>query len=329
MPSRKDMSHGAVAVPRSPTFAPNSNLPGSLRFPLLVILSLTLSASLYTLAADFSGGELAGISRTLNEWWEAVGLMGWRSIELGVGWWGGYDGVDLASLTLLSHLPPLYLATTFYSIRPTTVITSLAIDILSTYIPFRLLRPLSPTHNIEAPKAAVSNRAIINDLPVRTYTTLLAAGIYSVVVYGSYYSWLPVYLVTHFDGMRDISAAHSAALPYLLASFVPVGYAAREFLFTPSTGSQSNRGDAVSSAFNPESATLGETVKHNLWDYPKRTQVIIGRTATLVAVTGFNTWIRTYASIEGSEIYGAAGWAGVWAAGAATTGVALWWVGDV
>lgn len=92
MPSRKDMSHGAVAIPRSPSVAPSSSLPGSLRFPLLVILSLTLSASLYTFAADFSVGELAGISRSLNEWWEVVGLLGWRTTELGIGWWGEYDG---------------------------------------------------------------------------------------------------------------------------------------------------------------------------------------------------------------------------------------------
>jgi hypothetical protein len=33
-------------------------------------------------------------------------LTGYR-IELGIGWFGGYDGYDLAALSLLSHGPPV------------------------------------------------------------------------------------------------------------------------------------------------------------------------------------------------------------------------------
>jgi hypothetical protein len=36
--------------------------------------------------------------------WEGIILMGNR-IELAIGWWGGYDGYDLAALTVLSHGP--------------------------------------------------------------------------------------------------------------------------------------------------------------------------------------------------------------------------------
>ncbi|KAI9809500.1 MAG: hypothetical protein M1827_006806 [Pycnora praestabilis] len=291
MTPRKEMSGQAVSIGYAPAPVTTSKLPNAMRFPLLAILSLSFSSLLYTLAADFAVGELAGVSRSLNEWWEVLGLVGWRIVELGVGWYGGYDA--------------------------------------AIYLPFRFLRPLSPTHNATAPKSAVANHSIINDLPVRIYTTLLAASIYSVVVYASYYTWLPVYLVVHFDGMRNISAAHSAAVPALLASFVPIGYAAREFIFTPSTGARMDRGDAIASAFNPATATLGETVWHNVWGYPKRTKVIIERTATLVVVSGLNTWLQTYVTIEGAEGSGAAGWSGVWAAAGALTGAVLWWVGDV
>jgi len=232
-------------------------------------------------------------------------------------------------LTLLSHLPPLYLLTTFYSIRPSTVVTSLAIDLATTYIPFRLLRPLSATHNLHAPKRSVANRSIINDLPVRALTTLLAAGIYGVAMYSSFYTWLPVHLVLHFDGLRDISAAHTAALPFLIASFLPVGYAAREFLFTPATGARLDLGDIRARAFNPATATLGETIRYNLWGYSKRTRVLIKRTATLIAVSGFNTWLQTYVTVEGAEGYGAAGWSAIWATAAALTGLVYLWVGDV
>ncbi len=188
---------------------------------------------------------------------------------------------------------------------------------------------MSATHSLHAPKGSVANRSIINDIPVRALTTLLAAGIYGVLVYGSYSTWLPVHLVVYFDGLRDISTAHTAALPFLIASFIPVGYAAREFLFAPATGARLNLGDIRARAFNPATATLGETVMYNLWGYSKRTRELIKRTATLVAVSGFNTWLQTFVTVEGVESYGAAGWAAVWAGAAALTGLMYAWVGDV
>ncbi|MCJ1366581.1 hypothetical protein MMC16_005710 [Acarospora aff. strigata] len=329
MVRRKEMSNGTVAVGSAPAPLPASKLPAALRFPLLVTLSLSLSSLLYSFSSDYTAGDLATVSRSLNKWSEVAELIGWRTVELGIGWWGEYDSYDLASLTLLSHLPTLYLLRTFYSIHPTTVLTSLAIDLLTTYIPFRLLRPVSPTHSLHAPKGSVANRAIINDIPLRALTTILAAGIYGVVIFGSYSTWLPVHLAVHFEGLRDISAAHTSALPFLIATFIPVGYAAREFLFSPATGALLNLGDITARAFNPATATLGETIKYNVWGYSKRTRELIKRTATLVAVSGFNTWLQAYVTIEGAENYGAAGWAAVWATAAALTGLMYSWVGDV
>lgn len=209
------------------------------------------------------------------------------------------------------------------------MISCLTIDALTAYIPFSLLRDVSATHQPGAPKGAVSNRSIINDLSIRIYTSLLAAGIYGVIVFGSFGSWLPVYLIIHFDGIRDISAAHSAALPFLICSFLPLGLAAREFLFTTATGARPDAHDRKVASFNPETATLGETIMYNIWGHSKRTRTLIQRTATLVSVTAFHTWLQTYVAIEGTEGYGAAGWSGIWAVAATATGVAYWWVGDV
>ena len=138
-----------------------------------------------------------------------------------------------------------------------------------------------------------------------------------------------MHLVIYFDGLRDISAAHSAALPYLIASSLPIGYAAREFIFTPATGARPDLGDIRAKAFNPETATLMETVRYNVWGFSKRTRTLVKRTATLVAVAGAHAWLQVYVTIEGAEGYGAAGWAGVWATAAALTGAAFWWVADV
>lgn len=139
-----------------------------------------------------------------------------------------------------------------------------------------------------------------------------------------------MHLVLHFDGLPTIAPAHAAAaLPRLLLTLLPLGYAAREFLFAPATGARLNLGDIRARAFNPATATLAETVRYNLWGYSKRTRELIKRTATLVVVSGFNTWLQTFVTVEGVESVGAAGWAGVWAAAAVGTGLVYAWVGDV
>jgi len=74
--------------------APSSGFPAQLRFPVLVILSMTLSSVLYSVASPFTSGDLATVSRSHDEWWEVAGLLGWKAAQLAVGWYGGYDSVD-------------------------------------------------------------------------------------------------------------------------------------------------------------------------------------------------------------------------------------------
>ena len=170
---------------------------------------------------------------------------------------------------------------------------------------------------------------MINDTGVQIYTSLLAAGIYTVVVFASYGFWLPSFLVIHFDGLRDITPVYSQNFPWLILSFLPTGFAAKAFLFTPATAAKADKYDKKTAAFNPETATLGETVAYNLWGYSHRARKLIRRTATLVAVSGAHTIIQTYSSLEGAEFAGAAGWSGVWGLAATLTGAAFLWVGDV
>ena len=91
MVRRKEMSNGTVAVGSRPATVPTSKLPVALRFPLLVILSLSLSSLLYSVASDYTAGDLATVSRSLNKWSEVGELIGWRTVELGIGWWAEYD----------------------------------------------------------------------------------------------------------------------------------------------------------------------------------------------------------------------------------------------
>ena len=101
------------------------------------------------------------------------------------------------------------------------------------------------------------------------------------------------------------------------------------FLFTPATAAKADKYDKQTAAFNPETATLGETVMYNLWGYSHRARKLIRRTAVLVAVGGAHTIIQTYGTLEGAELVGAAGWSSVWGLAATLTGAAFLWVGDV
>lgn len=74
----------------SPELQP-AKLSSALRFPSLVFLSFGLSLTLYSFVSRVTAGDLSTVSRSLNDWWEIAGLIGWKTIELAVGWWGNYD----------------------------------------------------------------------------------------------------------------------------------------------------------------------------------------------------------------------------------------------
>jgi hypothetical protein len=285
------------------------------------------------------GGELAAVSRSLNETWQVLAILGWKVVELGLGWFGDYDDVDIAALAVLSHVPHLYFLTAFYNISAQTATLSLIINVLSISIPTRLLRRRSPTHDAAAPASAVPNRFIMRDLPTRIATSVLAAAIYGVILYGSQRSWLPVFLVTHFDGLRSLQKAHEAIFPLLIATMIPVGWAAREFLFLPALAARGEE-DAIrelerrgkrnpSKEFDPATASLSETLWWNFWGWKLHQKVLINRTAVLLVFSGLNVWMQTFVAVEGSDIIGAAGWASLWAIAGMINAEAFSWVSNV
>lgn len=209
------------------------------------------------------------------------------------------------------------------------MLSCLAVDLLAMAIPFNLLRRVSPAHADDAPQGSIANRSIVTDLPTQVFASLLASGVYAFVVYGSYYTWLPIHLVTNFDGLRSMGGIYEAQFLTLALLYIPAGVAAKVFLFTPATASKKDFADAQRAAFDPKTATLEETLWYNVWGFSKRGRVMISRTAILSGVTFLYSWLQVYASIEGAESLGAAGWACVWAIAAALTGVAYYWVINV
>ena len=220
--------------------------------------------------------------------------------ELGLGWFGGYDGYDLAALSLLSRGPPLYLLGTFYGVRATALTTTLLIDTLTAYIPFRLLRPISSAHMAtkDHPSAAVPNREVVTDYTIQTITSLLAASIYSVTLYGAYQTYLPTHLVTYFEGITSITAAHRATPISLTPITLILGLACKSFIFTPVAALPKPK----ATHFDPSTATLSETFWYNVWGYKPRTKVILSRTLVLMLVSGVNTFIQTFVTIDGVEV---------------------------
>jgi hypothetical protein len=87
----------ATATGSSPAPLPASKLPASLRFPLVIILSLSISTLAYTTVADLTDRELSSVSRSLNEWWHPIAALAWRAITLAVAWYNNYDGTVISS----------------------------------------------------------------------------------------------------------------------------------------------------------------------------------------------------------------------------------------
>lgn len=81
-PRREKRGTKAVAVAQKTdavSITPPSSLPPALRFPLLVLTSLALSSLLYSLVAEYTAGDLARVSRSLERWWEVGALVAWRT----------------------------------------------------------------------------------------------------------------------------------------------------------------------------------------------------------------------------------------------------------
>ena len=84
-------SNAPSTEPPNSYFSSTFKIPAPLRFPLLVLMSFTSSASLYSLASKITAGDLSSVSKSVNGWWEITGLLGWKAAQLAIGWWGGYD----------------------------------------------------------------------------------------------------------------------------------------------------------------------------------------------------------------------------------------------
>lgn len=220
--------------------------------------------------------------------------------------------------------------TAFYNLSPRTALAALSVDVVASFVPFLLLRPLSGAHKASS---SVPNREIIVDRSILAASTLLAALIYNVVIFLSYKTYLRSALVLHFEGIPTVEPVNNIA-PVLyvspLATILALasGVAARSFVFTPLAATGRTEQDEKAAAFDPVEASLGETFWWNIWGYTTQTKVGILRTVVAMAVTGINTYLQCALTINGVESTGAVQYASVWVAAAFFTGVGLGFIGE-
>jgi hypothetical protein len=233
------------------------------------------------------------------------------------------------SFTFLTHLPTYSLLWSFFGIRPTTILASYGIDLISTAIPFILLRRPSSVHDLlHAPSDAVPNRSILQDRPTALYTSVAATAIYSVALYFSYATWLPAWLVVHFENIPDIRLAHAgpAGLPILFLTLLPAGWAARDFLFVSSTGASS-----TDASVKLKSASEGEYLvcgiyRRTVGTLSPKTRVLVSRTALLASMMVLNTVFQVAGTVRGVDVPGATMWGAIWGVATIAVGGLFGWI---
>lgn len=246
----------------------------------------------------------------------------------------GGIGRDVAAFTLLTHVPTSFLLLHFYGVRPTTIVTSFAIDILSLTVPFMLLRRPSPVHSLSSARSEpISNRSILQDRLTTIYTSVAASAIFSMFLYLSFYTWLPAFLVTHFEDIPDIRAVHAgpAGLPGLFLSLLVEGYAARDLLFVSSAGWSAEEKSPSSKEQPAVADRQGEylitSVYNRTWGaLSRKTRILITRTVLLAAFTLLNTIVQVSGTIKGVDVQGSAGWGAIWATAQLTIGLIFGWI---
>lgn len=238
------------------------------------------------------------------------------------------DGTDedLAALTLLINQPYYYLLHAFWSVPLVSVAVSLAFDIVITALPFALLRPLG--RRLEPNTPRTTNQALATDWQIMVLTAILGASVYAVTFFVSYQTNFSIFLINHFDELPTLEA-HDSSIPQLLQLFAVTGLSAMIFLFRPTISASSKPEPKPRTKrprkFNPETASLSETLAHNFkfveagWSH--RAIVLARRTAVLALCTLANTFVRVYGTVEGTDIGGSLGYGGLWAAATVLVGV--------
>jgi hypothetical protein len=220
-------------------------------------------------------------------------------------------------LALISQAPRIFIVLSFSRVSPLAGGTALAIELATTILPFVVAQ------RYEKRSSIIRSHPIVSDRSIAVATTLLATSIYSLAVYSKLLISLPTLLLTYFWGLENTRIAHAANLAALFVAFLPLGFAAHQFIFVPSA-----RDTGVpATQFDPKAATLGETLWYNIWSgFSKKTRVTISRSAIFIAVGWLSTYIQTLTTLQEADPLLIREWATTWSSASAFVGFMFWWI---
>jgi hypothetical protein len=337
-----------VVVPRGQIPSPvRSRLPAPLKVAILIVLNFGFRGLLWTFTETLLNQELGAVSKVPEvDFWSqySVSVRACMTAAMNImTWYFNYDCktrhshvcmcvcmiangdvvYDAAALTVLTNAPYAYLLVTYYDITIITTFAHTLIEVLAIAIPTYLLRARSTAHS---PNAPLRNRFLLNSVQVQFSSSLLAMGVYVVVLWaGLKTDVLNVFLVGHFD-IPNMMRAHAETPVSIWGKIFVAGVAAKEFLLNPSIAAQP-ASTPVEELFDPVSATLDQTIKANVLPVERRARKLVQQAIILNAFT-FASTVQRCMTLAGTDITGATGYAGVWVL--ANSVIALWyvWVGD-
>jgi len=213
-------------------------------------------------------------------------------------------------------------------LTPQALVLGLLIDITSQTLPFILLRRSSPAHLSSLP---LSSSPSINIL-----ITLLAATVYSATLYISLQTFLPLRIISNFATIRTLEPAHTLSFSAIIAAALPLGLAARSYLYVPSIAASHEEDAAVVvKTFDHKTATFTETIVYGITNHPvykgiysRRGQVLCKRMIVLGLLTLGNGIAKIWGTISGAELRGSIEWTVIWIIAGQAVGALVGWVGD-
>lgn len=243
------------------------------------------------------------------------------------------SGFDYLSLLVLYSAPYYFLLYFFYDISAWPIASTILVDLFSNVAPMYAFRSLNPHNKLQSLRSDEAYLASINTVDV--LVSGAATSIYALVTFASLRTYLPVYLLSNFDSLRSLHRAHDATFFSLLVALVPLGLAAKSFLFVPSLVSPrvtKERRRIAAATFDPQTATLQQTLQHNLGFLAsggERARILASRAGIVSIMTLGFAWTKIFGTIEGAESLGALGLGSVFAVGSWLVAVFYLWMGGV
>ena len=238
--------------------------------------------------------------------------------------------LDVFGLLLQTRAPSYIFMNLFYEISFTTVVISLLIDGASPAIAFALLgrrrERKSPSHLLKISPEFYA----VDNLTNTSLVILLSSTVYALGLYLSAVTFLPSFVVSHFDYIITLIPVYNlqgqTGLPTLTALFIPLGWAARTVLFSKSAFGKAPISIAVDDQFQNPSAS--RFLQLDFWIRTTRGMELLKRTAAVFLITIVGNTLRTTSALQGSTLEGAVGWASIWAFTGLFANLLLIWVGS-